>query len=164
MKGIRMGFWVVQLCLFTTIAQAGQLEVRWNELSPLVVGRDVTIVLPDGCSISGEVAAVREEALLMNITKTSDANGHPKGAASIPRSSIAEVEVKEMRSAAGRIFGTIVGLFLGMVVGGEIIAHTDVRDSPAVATFTGVTVASAVGGYYIGRSGDRRQKIIRIAN
>jgi hypothetical protein len=141
---------------------AGQLEVRWNELSPLVVGHVVKIELPDGTAVSGEVAAVREDGLSMEIRKSSNSSAHPKGMASIPRASITTVEVRETHGAGGRVLGTVVGLVVGAVAGGEIVAHGTKTEAAGVPTFLAVTVAGTVAGYLVGRSVDLRGKVIRI--
>ena len=159
MHTFKVWVWVTVL---SAAAQAAQLEVRWSELSPLVVGRTVAIVLPDGTAVSGEAAAVRDAELAMDIRKTSNRTAHPKGMAAIPRASITTVEVREGRAVGGRVLGTVVGVVLGMVIGGEIVAHSNMSEGPSVGTFSAVTVASTVGGYYVGKKADQRSKTIRI--
>lgn len=163
-----LGNWVGLLAvvcwLMPATALAAELEVKWNELSPLVVGHNVKIVLPDGCIVAGEATAIREDVLAMDIQKSSNFKDHPLGMTKIPSSSITTIQVTENRGSGGRILGTIVGLVLGMVAGGEIVAHTDALDNegPAVGTFTAVTVGATVGGYFAGKSSDQRTRIIRI--
>lgn len=159
-----VGLLAVVCWLVPTTALAAELEVKWDELSPLVVGHNVKIVLPDGCIVSGEATAIRGDVLAMDIQKSSNLKDHPLGMTKIPRSSITTIQVTETRGAGGRILGTIVGLVLGMVAGGEIVAHSDALDNEgaAVGTFTAVTVGATVGGYFAGKSGDQRTRIIRI--
>jgi hypothetical protein len=38
-----------------------ELELTWNELAPLISGRNIELVAPKGAYIRGEVIAVRED-------------------------------------------------------------------------------------------------------
>src|ERR1039457_821777 len=53
---ILMGLGVLGLSPAT--AGTSKVEVRWNELSPLILGHTVSLVLPGGATIAGEVEAV----------------------------------------------------------------------------------------------------------
>ena len=159
-----VGLLAVICWLVPTTAFAAELEVKWDELSPLVVGHHVKIVLPEGSIVSGEATAIRGDVLAMDIQKSSDVKDHPLGMTKIPRSSITTIQVTETRGSGGRILGTIVGLVLGSVAGGEIVVHTNTgnNEGAAVGTFTAVTVGATVGGYFAGKAGDQRTRIIRI--
>jgi hypothetical protein len=157
---------LVGLCvlgLSPATAGTSKVEVRWNELSPLILGHTVSLVLPGGAAIAGEVVAVRDDSLTLDIRKTSDSKVQPKGTASIPRASITTLQVTDAKGAGGRILGVVVGVVVGMVAGAEIVAHTSrITEAAAVGTFTGVAVAGATGGYYAGRGVDRHTTIIRV--
>lgn len=144
------------------VARTSHIEVKWNELSPLILGHTVTIVLPAGATVSGEAVAVRDDALMLEVRRTSDSRIQPKGQASIPRSSVTTLQISETKAVGGRVLGVVLGLLIGMVGGGEIAAHADQREGPAVATFTAVAVTGAVGGYYLGKSVDRHTTMIRV--
>ncbi len=153
------------LCAFGPLvvtAGAAKLEVQWNQLSPLVLGHTVSLVLPGGTAITGEVVAVRGESLTVDVRRTSDGKVQPKGTASIPRASVTTLQMTEARGTGGRILGVVVGVVVGMVAGGEIVAHATRTEAAAVAAFTSVSVAGAAGGYYAGRSVDRHTTIIRV--
>ena len=138
------------------------MEVRWNELSPLILGHTVTLVLPGGAAISGQTVAVRDDVLVLDVRRTSDSRVQPKGSATIPRSSVTTIQMQETRGVGGRVLGTIVGVLVGMVAGGEIVAHSNMSEGPGVSTFTAVGVSGAVGGYYLGKSVDRHTTTIRV--
>jgi len=145
-------------------AGATKVEVRWNQLSSLVLGHTVTLVLPGGTSVAGDVVAVRDDALALEIRKTSDSKVQPKGTAAIPRASVTTLQITDTKGTGGRILGVVVGVVVGMVAGGEIVAHSNTTEAAAVATFTGVAVAGAVGGYVAGRSIDSKTTIIRVVS
>jgi hypothetical protein len=158
---ILVGFCV--LGLSPAIAGTSKVEVRWNELSPLVLEHTVSLVLPGGTAIAGEVEAVRDDSLTLDVRKTSNSNVQPKGTASIPRASVTTLQVTDAKGPGGRILGVVVGVVVGMVAGAEIVAHTSrISEGAAVGTFTGVSIAGATGGYYAGRSVDRHTTIIRV--
>lgn len=144
------------------VARTANIEVRWSELSPLILGQTVTLVLPGGTAISGQTVAVRDDVLVLDVRRTSDSKVQPKGPASIPRASVTTLQKSETKAVGGRVLGVVVGVLVGMVAGGEIVAHGDMREGPGVTTFTAVAVSGAVGGYYLGKSVDRRSTTIRV--
>jgi len=151
------------LGLSPATAGTSKVEVRWNELSQLILGHTVSLVLPGGATVAGEVQAVRDHSLSLDVRKTSDSKVQPKGTASIPRASVTTLRMTDAKGTGGRILGVVVGVVVGMVAGGEIVAHTSrITEGAAVGTFTGVAIAGATGGYYAGRSVDRHTTIIRV--
>lgn len=157
---------VVGLCvlgLSPATAGTSRVEVRWSELSPLILAHTVSLVLPGGTAIRGEVEAVRDDSLTLDVRKTSNSKVQPKGTASIPRASVTTLQMTEAKGTGGRILGVVVGVVVGMVAGAEIVAHTSrISEGAAVGTFTGVSIAGATGGYYAGRGVDRHTTIIRV--
>ena len=73
------------------------LELKWTELAPLISGRIVTLTEPGGATITGGIAAIREDMLVMDVMKSSDVKAFPKGNANIPRASVNLLEVQELR-------------------------------------------------------------------
>ena len=138
-------------------------EIRWNELAALVVGQDVTIPLLGGGAVAGEVLSVREDSLMMDVRRTSNAARYPTGQTAIPRSAFAELRLNERHGAGGRILGSVVGALVGMVAGAEIAVRGTDSEGAAVTTFAATSVACTVGGYYAGRSMDRRTRVLHIA-
>ena len=153
------------LAVSHALASSSTIEVRWNELSPIILGHTVSAVLPTGVAISGAVTAVRDDSLTLAIRKTSDARVQPKGTASIPRASITTFRMTEANRVGGRIIGVVLGAILGMVAGAEIAVHTSASNTEggAVGTYTAVTVAGAVGGYFAGKSVDSHTTLIRVS-
>src|ERR1039458_999264 len=113
---ILMGLGVLGLSPAT--AGTSKVEVRWNELSPLILGHTVSLVLPGGAAIAGEVEAVRDDSLALDVRKTSDSKVQPKGTTSIPRASVTTLQVTDTKGTGGRILGVVVGVVVGMAAGG----------------------------------------------
>jgi hypothetical protein len=142
------------------LAETKPLEMKWNELAPLVVGRHVTLTLSGGVTLQGEAITVRDDAFLMDISRAS--NGYSKGSGSIPRNSITLVDVERTKGNWGRTMGTVIGVLGGLTLGGYTAATTSDSGGAATATFLGIATAGTVSGNYVGRGLDKRVTHIRI--
>lgn len=146
----------------TALAGSNRIELRWNELAPVVVNHKVNVVLPGGTEIQGLVVAVRDDALVLNLKKTSDRKGYPTGQNVIPRASVSTLQIDDFRGGGGRTIGVIVGALAGVTLGADLVAHTASTEAAGISTFLGISTASAIGGYYAGRSRDRNVTMIKI--
>jgi hypothetical protein len=135
-------------------------RLSWSELSPLVVDRKVQTTLPDGTRIQGQALAVRPDALVMDITKTSNRKAHPKGQAEIPRASVTELAVIRDKGP-GKLIGGILGTVGGAFAAGAATYYGG--GGGAAAGWLLILPVSAVGGYYAGKAVDRRVTRIVIA-
>src|SRR5580692_6750042 len=81
-------------------ARAKPLEVRWNELAPVVTGHSVTLTLTGGMQVKGQAVDIREDALLLNVS--SSVPGYEKGKDSVPRGSVVSIDVKREQGIGGR--------------------------------------------------------------
>ena len=155
---------VLLLCACHMLALAGSkpLELKWGELSPIIVGHRVHLVLPDATAIKGEAVTVREDALVVDVKGASNAKAYPKGSATIPRTSVTLIQVERRRGSWGRKLGTVVGVLSGVVLGGYVAAVTADSAGPGIATFLGIASAGTVGGYYAGRGIDKQVTLIKI--
>jgi len=133
--------------------QAKQVQISWEELSGLVIDRKISTTLPDGTRLEGEALAVRPEALVLDVHKTSNKKLHPKGQTAVPRPDVSEVRVIRLRAPVMRIIGGILGGFGGAFGAGAL---GFVIDSVAVLVpimLLGIPL-SAVAGYYAGKLAD----------
>ena len=130
-----------------------QVQISWEELSALVIDRKISTTLPDGTRLEGEALAVRPEALVLDVHKTSNKRLHPKGQTELPRTAVSEVRVIRLRGPVMRIIGGILG-GIGGAFG--VSALGIALDSVAVllpAVLIGIPLA-AVAGYYAGKLAD----------
>ncbi|HEY2015393.1 MAG TPA: hypothetical protein VGH38_17935, partial [Bryobacteraceae bacterium] len=74
-----------------------QVPIAWEELAALVVDRKITTTIPDGTRLEGEALAVRPEALVLDVQKSSNRKLHPKGQTEVRRLDVSEVRVIRLR-------------------------------------------------------------------
>src|SRR6185436_13936812 len=82
------------------------LELRWNELNPAIYGHKVEITMPGAITLKGDVAAVREDSLVLNVKRTSNAKAFPRGNAVIPRSAVTLLRLEARGDSHWRAMGT----------------------------------------------------------
>ena len=147
-------------CRVSGLAESKPMELRWNELAPLIVGHRVEVVLTEGPKIKGEIISVREDGLVMDVT--SRAKGYEKGSASISRSAVNLIKVERTRGSWGRTMGTVIGVMSGVVLGAYVGAKIDAPVGAAIPVFLGTASAASLAGYFAGREIDRRATWIRV--
>jgi len=151
------------LCFAPAVpASASQLEMKWKELGSMIIGRQVKLVLPGGAEIQGEAIALREDTLLLNVKKTSDRKSYPRGQNAIPRASVTTLQFETVRGPGGKTIGVIVGALGGLILGGDLVAHTAHSEAAAISSFLGISTGSAIAGYYAGKASDRRVTTVKI--
>ena len=154
---------LVMLSLFQACssAETKPLELRWNELAPTIQAHAVELTLSEGIKVTGDVAAIRDDAMVLDVKKSTDTKAYPKGNAAIPRASIQLVKLKRA-GAWGKTLGTTLGVLSGVVVGGYIAGTTQNDVGPWVAVFLVIASAMSVGGFFLGKSADQRSTTIRV--
>jgi hypothetical protein len=154
---------VVVACLFQSglEAQTRPLELRWNELAPIVLGQTVELTVP-GATVKGEIVAVRDDSLVMDVQKTSNATSIPKGSASIPKSSVTLLKVRRNRGNWGRNLGVTVGVLSGVVIGGYTAGTNTNKASTGIPLFLSIASGISIGGYFLGKQLDRKTTLIRV--
>ena len=74
----------------------------------------------------------------------------------------ATLRMIKTKAAWGRRLGTTLGLAAGLTLRGYTAAKTGGSDAAILTTFLGITGAATVGGFFLGRSADRKVTTIRI--
>ena len=103
-----------------SIAMANEIELHWNELSGIALGRNVDLRLTDGTRVQGELLVVRPEALSIDVNKTSNKLTYPKGQREIPRASMSTLELRRIKTARWRVVGTTAGVVGGLFAGAGV--------------------------------------------
>lgn len=146
----------------TAMAAPKPLELDWSELSSRIQGRTLELTLPDGTTVGGAVVVVRDESIVLNISKTSDSKAYPKGNVTIPRASISLLKLTETHSQWGRKMGVGLGLFTGVLAGGYTAGKTASSAGTGLAMFGAIAGSGAIAGYYLGKTADTRHTLIRV--
>jgi hypothetical protein len=133
--------------------QSKQVQISWEELSALVIDRKISTTLPDGTRLEGEALAVRPEALVLDVQKTSNKKLHPKGQTEVLRPAVSEVRVIRVRGPFMRIVGGILGGIGGAYAAGALGFALDSLAVLLPLVFLGIPLA-AVAGYYAGKLAD----------
>ncbi len=146
-------------------AESGPIELKWSELKSHIQNHDVELVLPDGGFLKGEVEAVRDDALVLNVKKTSDSKAHPKGNAVIPRTSVNVLTLQGSRGKWGRSVGVTLGTLTGVTLGEPYVAITNTHsDTARLAKHIPIAGGGGIRlpGTFVGRTADRRVTHIRV--
>ncbi len=136
-----------------------QVELHWRELGPVIAQGRVTTVLPDGTALQGLLLAVNEDALVLDVKKSSDKKAHPKGRTSILRDQITTLSLRETKGIVGRTALTLAGILGTGGLTGPLLAS---ESRTAGAVVLGAVIGGGVGGYYLGRRIDHKTTLIRI--
>ncbi len=155
-------------CLLLTNAAAGvakdrQVTLRWSELEQVVIGRKVTMVLPDGESIEGKIRGVGHEELIVDAKKSSNKLKYAVGRCAIPRMSVSVLRLGEVRGK-WRVLGTVIGAGTGVAIGSAFYTYANNEANPdlGVKVSAGLISGGAALGYLAGRAIDRHALIITV--
>ena len=160
---------VAVLTLLFPVPAMGAVQpqrLAWDELHQLI-GKQVSIPLYDGCAVSGKVLEVEPDALLIQVSKTSHPQSHPKGHLRVPRATLHVLDIHG-KGFKHRVVGTAIGVVAGIgsglgvalaVQGGLFsIEHGTAAPAAFVAVMSGVTAT----GYLLGNAADRTTTTVRI--
>lgn len=151
-------------------ARKVELALPWSQLAPVIQQRKIALVLPGGTHVEGKVIDVTAEALVLNVTKTSDSSAQPKGKTSIARSAVLAIRLNETKGPK-RALWTSVGAGAGAASGwllAEGVYHVSgegqgIWSEPGGAgLLLGLAGGGAALGYIIGRSSDQVETYVRI--
>ena len=131
-------------------APASQLALRWSELPPVLMGRQISVQLTDGATVEGRYSSLQAGALSMEVSKTSDPAKHPEGAASLARPELTQITVKRHRGSKGRTIGLIAAAAISVAVAVVLGAASNNEVGGFSSTAAGVAAAVAGCAFGIG--------------
>ncbi|MCL4850733.1 MAG: hypothetical protein KJZ78_05050 [Bryobacteraceae bacterium] len=140
-------------------AREREVRIPWEELAPLVEGRDVETVLTNGVYVRGRVQKVLFRELEVRVKGTSDAAVIPKGETRIPRELLVSLTVKSRKGPAR------VLLPPAMVFGVSLILSrfTSIEDHVSSAVWYPIAIGTGIAGYLLGRRVDTQHLRIIVA-
>ncbi len=149
-----------------SIAKTNEIELHWNELSGVAVGKDIDLRLTDGARVQGELLVVRPDALSIDVSKTSNKAIYPKGQRDIPRASVSTFEMRRLKTARWRVVGTASGVVAGIITAtgvGVLLCHRSFNcGAGAVLGGLGADVGVAILGNRLGHEGDMQRTVVKI--
>ena len=154
----------VLLCLalpLECLAAPKELRTAWRDLAGVAAGKKISIVLPGGAHLRGNVLAVENDKLVLDVTKTSDNSTFPKGTTSLPRTSVRSFTMVRTRTL-WKVVGTVIGLGGGLAIAAPVntYAHNEGDGAPlAVAAIIAVPTAL---GFLAGWKADRKTVTVTI--
>ena len=99
--------------------------------------------------------------MVLDIEKTSDRKAYPKGGA-IPRTSLTTLQLESIKGFRGENIGVTAGILCGLVLGGDLVAHTARSEAGAISSFLGIAIGSGIVGQQVGKKFDRKVTIVKI--
>jgi hypothetical protein len=97
-----------------TFAAEKEVRISWQDLAPLIVGKEVTLLLPDATRLRGLAIAVHADALVLDVQHSSKRKLHPKGRTEVERTSAAKIELRN--TYRGRHRGMKIGAVVGLII------------------------------------------------
>lgn len=138
---------VVVLSLLSSNLGAAESSVRWDQLAPLVAGKQVWLPLSDGTLVEGIVRSVESGALQLDVRKSSDRKTYPKGSATIPASLVPVIYMNKLPGHKGAIIGGAVGGAISILAATVLSIE---RNNEGGTSGDGVLAAAAVAPVAIG--------------
>jgi hypothetical protein len=138
------------------------LELKWDELAPMIRGQRVEITLADSTTVNGEAIAVRDDTVVLDVSGSSNPQTYPNGNGSIPRGAVVLVQVERSRNSGAKTLGTVVGVLAGVVVGGYVSGTMTESAGVGIPVFLGLASGITIVGYQAGKQMDRQVTSIRI--
>jgi hypothetical protein len=143
-------------------------RLTWEEL-PQLVGKRVSIALYDGGAVAGTVREVQADALLIQVSKSTNPVAYPKGPMRVPRAQLhvldlhaKGVKYRVLGTALGFVAGAAGGLGVAIKVQGGLFG--DEHGTAAGAGMVGVMAGVTAAGYAMGNARDRHTTTIQIVD
>jgi hypothetical protein len=143
-------------------------RLTWEEL-PQLVGKHVSIALYDGGAVAGKVREVQADALVIQVSKSSDPVAYPKGPMRVPRAKLHVLDLhgkgfkyRVIGTALGFVAGAACGVGIAVGVQGGVLG--DEHGTASGTALAGMMAGLTTAGYAVGNAADRRTTTIRIVH
>ena len=153
----------VMLVTGLPLQAAGGVQVSWQALAPLVEGKKISLVLPDSAHLRGTVVAVEKDQVILDIGKTSDPQAHPKGRATIPRTSFRSFEMTKTRTL-WKVLGTTIGLGTGLAIAVPVNAYAHNEGDGAPLAIAAIIAVPTAVGFLVGWASDKKTVTVTVTD
>ena len=154
---------VAFLMLLAPLQAARDIRVTWQQLEQLTRGKKVAIVLPDAAWIEGNVLEVANDSLVVDVSKSSDKQLHPKGRTTVRRGSVHNLDMKK-RGITWTVIGTAIGLGAGLAGAAPVNAYAHNEGDGAPGVVAAIIIVPAVLGFFLGRHSDNKTVNVTITD
>jgi hypothetical protein len=143
-------------------------RLTWEEL-PRLVGKNISIALYDGGAVAGKVREVQADALVIQVSKSTDPVAYPKGPMRVPRAKLHVLDLHG-KGIKYRVIGTALGFVagaaggMGLALGVQGGLFSDEHGAAAGTALVGMMAGLTTAGYAVGNAADRRTTTIRIVH
>jgi hypothetical protein len=146
-------------------AQDDFKSLSWAKLGAAVANQEVSLVLSNGVRLKGTIERVVEDALAVNIHKTSNRRLYAVGQASIPRQEVSEIRIKRIEGPMRAICSAAIGGLGSLAALPWALSEerVNVSGSSRVAAWAGISAGLVAAGYLVGRAVDSKETVITIA-
>jgi hypothetical protein len=128
------------------LARQIQRSATWNELSRMIPGMNIRMILPDGTVIRGQGLEVRPDELVVDIRRTSDPRLHAKGRTGIPRSDVSAIELFLRRPPGSNPDVGAIGAGLGGAAVSPLVFYLGETNKISGWAALAIFIAAAAGG------------------
>ncbi len=138
------------------------MDVRWEELRPLILKRHVKIADDEGNVTAGVVEEVTDAHIQLRVRTVAGASA--TATENISRGRVQTIEFQRAQGKSRAIWSTVLalaGASSGLLIGAAETFGED-GGGAAVAATVAITLGGAAAGYVIGRHRDTRTVILRV--
>jgi hypothetical protein len=128
------------------LARPVQRRSTWDELSRLIPGMNIRIILPDTTLIRGQALDVRPDELVIDVRRTSNPRLHAKGRTGIPRSDVSAIELFLRRSSRTNPDAGAIGAGLGGVAVSPLLFYLGETNKISGWAALAIAIGGAAGG------------------
>jgi hypothetical protein len=128
------------------LARPTQVRRTWDELSRMIPGMNIRMMLPDTTLIRGRAREVRADALVVDVRRTSDPRLHPKGRTEIPRSDVSTIELFLRRSPVAYPDAGAIGAGLGGVAVSPLLLYLGETNKISGLAALAILIGGAAAG------------------
>jgi hypothetical protein len=139
-------FVVLTVSTQTLLARPTQRRSTWNELSRMIQGMNIRMILPDTTVIGGQALDVRPDELVVDVRRTSNPRLHAKGPTAIPRSDVSTIELFLRRAPGANPDPGAVGAGLGAVAVSPLLLYLGETNKISDLAALAILIGGAAGG------------------
>ena len=143
---VLMSFAVLTVSTQPLQARPTQVRRTWNELSRMIPGMNIRMMLPDTTVIRGRALEVRPDELVVDVRGTSNSQLHAKGRTVIPRSDVSTIELFVRRPRGAHPDAGAIGAALGGVVVSPFLLYLGETNKVSGWAALAIAIGAAAGG------------------